>query len=159
MTILLKCFFHYVETKLVQFRDMKVVIWKPDSGVFDFQNKIFSWPQEIRKIRSYGCVDEDQGFLVMKKFWSTLVEQTCENFGWSEKIGQKRSFFHEALKVEGVFTCNRFVSMIRCPKHFGGTCFHPNSLMSSYLVNWWKKFFWNFDIFRFFDHFYIYFPY
>ena len=87
----------------------------------------------------------------MKKFWSTLVDQTCENFGWSEKVGKKTSFFHEALKVEGVFTCNRFVSMIRCPKHFGGTCFHPNSLMSSYLVNW-RKFFccWNFDIFHFF---------
>ena len=66
---------------------------------------------------------------------TNLVDQTCENFGWSEKVGQKTSFFHEVLKVEGGFTGNRFVSMIRCSKHFGGTCYHPNSLMSSYLVN------------------------
>ena len=91
----------------------------------------------------------------MKKFWSTLVDQTCENFGWSEKVGQKTSFFHEVLKVEGVFTGNRFVSMIRCSKHFGRTCFHPNLLMSSYLVNWRKNFFlkfWHFSIFWPFLH-------
>ena len=99
------------------------------------------------------------GLSCHEKFWSTLVDQTCENFGWSEKVGQKTSFFHEVLKVEGVFTGNRFVSMIRCSKHFGRTCFHPNLLMSSYLVNWRKKKFPSFVIFHFFDHFYLYFPY
>ena len=56
-------------------------------------------------------------------------------------MGQKTSFFHEASKVEGVFTSNRFVSMIRCSKHFWGTCFHPNILMSSHLLNWREIFF------------------
>ena len=57
--------------------------------------------------------------------------------------------------MEGVFTGNRFVSMIRCSKHFGRTCFHPNLLMSSYLVNWRKNFFlkfWHFSIFWPFLH-------
>ena len=37
----------------------------------------------------------------------------------------------------------------------GGTCFHPNSLMSSYLVNWWKNVFlkfWYFSCFWPFLH-------
>ena len=42
------------------------------------------------------------GLSFHEKFWSTLVDQTCEIFGWSEKVGQKTLFFHEILKVEGV---------------------------------------------------------
>ena len=65
-------------------------------------------------------------------------------------MGKKTSFFHEVAKVEGVFTSNRFVSMIRCSKHFWGTCFHPDILMSSYLLNWRKlsfSKFWHFSVF------------
>ena len=65
-------------------------------------------------------------------------------------MGKKTSFFHEVSKVEGVFTSNGFVSMIRCSKHFWGTCFHPDILMSSYLLNWRKKFFSKFWHFSFF---------
>ena len=65
-------------------------------------------------------------------------------------MGKKTSFFHEVSKVEGVFTSNGFVSMIRCSKHFWGTCFHPDILMSSYLLNWRKNFFSKFWHFSFF---------
>ena len=65
-------------------------------------------------------------------------------------MGKKTSFFHEVSKVEGVFTSNGFVSMIRCSKHFWGTCFHPNILMSSHLLNWRKKIFLKFWHFSFF---------
>ena len=65
-------------------------------------------------------------------------------------MGQKTSFFHEASKVEGVFTSNGFVSMIRCSKPFWGTFFHPNILMSSHLLNWRKKKFSKFWHFSFF---------
>ena len=64
---------------------------------------------------------------------------------------KKTSFFHEASKVEVFFTSNRFVSTIRCSKHFWGTCFHPNILMSSHILNWRKIFF--FEVLTFFIFF------
>ena len=65
-------------------------------------------------------------------------------------MGQKTSFFHEASKVEGVFTSNRFVSMIRSSKHFWGHVFFQT--YSCHHISWidGKNFFWSFDIFHFF---------
>ena len=66
------------------------------------------------------------------------------------KSSSKNVIFSRGLESGGGFTGNRFVSMIRCSKHFGGTCFHPNAVMSSYLVNWRKKCFLKFWHFSFF---------
>ena len=105
--------------------------------------------QNLGTVLTYLCREIGDFFPWSNFDQHCLVDQTYENFGWSEKAGQKTSFFG------GGFTGNRFVSMIRCSKHFGGTCFHPNSLMSSYLVNWRKIFFlkfWHFSIFWPFLH-------
>ena len=48
---------------------------------------------------------------IIRKFWLKV------------KIWSNNVIFHEVSKVEGFFTSNMFVSMIRCSKHFGWDMF------------------------------------
>ena len=88
----------------------------------------------------------------MTKFWSTLMSRWPNMWKFLLKVknGSKNVIFSRGVESGVFFTSNSFVSMIRCSKHFWGTCFHPNILMSSHLLNWRKKKFRSFDIFHFF---------
>ena len=105
---------------------------------------------ELKAKKKY-LVKESKNLLWVP-FWNNrlhLLTKHAKSFVEGKKW-VKNVIFSRCVESGGGGTSNRFVSMIRSSKHFWGTCFHPNILMSSHLLNWRKnKFlkFWHFSFF------------
>ena len=85
------------------------------------------------------------GKILVNTCWPNMWKFWLKWKSWSKNV-----IFSRGVESGGGVTSNGFVSMIRCSKHFWGTCFHPNILMSSHLLNWRKSSFSKFWHFSFF---------